>query len=63
MILVHTFIFQVTHALLDNICTGKILRYQNLGKIWTIEEWKLLQGAGKDELKQFIAKGLSKEQV
>jgi len=54
---------QLTHALLDSICSGKTLRYEIFGKLWTIEEWKLFHEAGKEELMQFIAKGLSKEQV
>jgi len=54
---------KITHELLDCICTGKNLRYQSFGKIWTIEEWKLLQQAGKEELKEFTARGLSKEQI
>ena len=54
---------QITHDLVDCICTGKSLRYQGFGKIWTIEEWKLLQENGKEELKGFITKGLNKEQV
>ncbi|XP_074620035.1 COMM domain-containing protein 8-like [Acropora palmata] len=54
---------KVTHALLDSICSGKTLRYEIFGKLWTIEEWKLFQEAGKEELMQFIAKGLSKEQI
>ena len=54
---------QVTHDLLDCICSGKNLRYQSCGKLWTIQEWKVLQENGKEELKGFITRGLNKEQV
>ena len=54
---------QVTHELLDCICTGKNLRYQSYGKLWTIQEWKVLHKNGKEELKGFITRGLNKEQV
>lgn len=54
---------QVTHDLLDCICSGKNLRYQSHGKLWTIQEWKVLQENGKEELKGFITRGLNKEQV
>ena len=54
---------QIIHELLDCICYGKSLRYQNFGKVWTIEEWKSLQQAGKEELKGFIVRDLKKEQV
>lgn len=54
---------QVTHDLLDCICSGKNPRYQSYGKLWTIQEWKVLQENGKEELKGFITRGLNKEQV
>ncbi|KAL9972546.1 hypothetical protein ACROYT_G018874 [Oculina patagonica] len=54
---------KITHELLDCICTGKNLRYQSFGKIWTTEEWKFLQQAGKETLKGFTARGLNKEQI
>ncbi|KAJ7382184.1 COMM domain [Desmophyllum pertusum] len=54
---------KITHELLDCICTGKSLRYQSYGKIWTIEEWNLLQQAGMETLKGFTARGLDKEQI
>ncbi|PFX27611.1 COMM domain-containing protein 8 [Stylophora pistillata] len=54
---------KITHELLESICTGKSLRYQNYGKVWTTEEWKLLQQNGKEMLKEFTAKGMNKEQL
>nr|XP_058952180.1 COMM domain-containing protein 8-like [Pocillopora verrucosa] len=54
---------KITHELLESICTGKSLRYQNYGKIWTTEEWKLLQQNGKETLKGFTSRGMDKEQI
>lgn len=62
-LLLSLILVQVTHDLLDCICSGKNLRYQSYGKLLTIQEWKVLQENGKEELKGFITRGLNKEEV
>lgn len=54
---------KITQELLDCICSGKNLRYEDYGKIWTTEEWKLLQQSGIEILKGFTSRGLNKEQI